>query len=63
MIFQHLTGHQLEQACMVAQHKGDHHLALLIAQASNVDDKCTRIAHQLAIWAQSEVRLNLAVMQ
>lgn len=55
VIFQHLTGHQLEQACDVAQQEGDHQLALLIGQASGMDDIRDYVQHQLIVWEQSEM--------
>lgn len=57
MIFQHLTGHQLVEASSVAQLNGDHRLALLIAEASKVEDISKYISHQLVMWAQSEVSI------
>ncbi|KAK2170352.1 hypothetical protein LSH36_3g17077 [Paralvinella palmiformis] len=55
VIFQHLTGHQLVEASSVAQLNGDHRLALLIAEASKVEDISKYISHQLVMWAQSEM--------
>jgi len=55
IIFQHLTGHQLKQACDVAQQNGDHQLALLIGQASGMDDMRNFVQHQLIMWDQSKV--------
>ena len=55
VIFQHLTGHQLEQACNVAQQEGDHQMALLIGQASGMDYIRDYLQHQLSMWEQSEV--------
>ena len=40
-MFSLLTGHQIAQACEVAQQSGDHRLALLLAQAGSTRETQT----------------------
>ncbi|XP_066985536.1 nuclear pore complex protein Nup98-Nup96 isoform X4 [Macrobrachium rosenbergii] len=52
-IFSHLTARQISEACMLAQSKGDHHLALLLAQSCMGEDSPRQIlAQQLSNWAE-----------
>nr|XP_045624502.1 nuclear pore complex protein Nup98-Nup96-like isoform X1 [Procambarus clarkii]XP_045624503.1 nuclear pore complex protein Nup98-Nup96-like isoform X1 [Procambarus clarkii]XP_045624504.1 nuclear pore complex protein Nup98-Nup96-like isoform X1 [Procambarus clarkii]XP_045624506.1 nuclear pore complex protein Nup98-Nup96-like isoform X1 [Procambarus clarkii]XP_045624507.1 nuclear pore complex protein Nup98-Nup96-like isoform X1 [Procambarus clarkii]XP_045624508.1 nuclear pore complex protein N len=52
-VFAHLTARQISEACVLAQDEGDHHLALLLAQACLGQDAPRQIlAQQLANWAE-----------
>lgn len=52
-VFAHLTARQISEACVLAQDKGDHHLALLLAQTCFGQDAPREIlAQQLANWAE-----------
>ncbi|XP_063884197.1 nuclear pore complex protein Nup98-Nup96-like isoform X2 [Scylla paramamosain] len=52
-ILAHLSARQVSQACVLAQDRGDHHLALLLAQACMGQSAPRQImAEQLANWAE-----------
>ncbi|KAK7077511.1 Nuclear pore complex protein Nup98-Nup96 [Halocaridina rubra] len=52
-IFSHLTARQISAACVLAQSKGDRHLALLLAQSCMGDESpCQILAQQLSNWAE-----------
>ncbi|XP_050720849.1 nuclear pore complex protein Nup98-Nup96-like isoform X5 [Eriocheir sinensis] len=52
-ILAHLSARQVSQACVLAQDRGDHHLALLLAQACMGQDSPRLImADQLANWGE-----------
>uniref|UniRef100_A0A6A7FXC8 Nuclear pore complex protein Nup98-Nup96 n=2 Tax=Hirondellea gigas TaxID=1518452 RepID=A0A6A7FXC8_9CRUS len=52
-VFSHLTAREIHNACDLLQEKGDHHLALLLAQVCMGDDTPRQIiAKQLANWAE-----------
>lgn len=52
-ILAHLSARQVSQACVLAQDRGDHHLALLLAQACMGQDTPRHImSEQLANWAE-----------
>ncbi|XP_071536079.1 nuclear pore complex protein Nup98-Nup96-like [Panulirus ornatus] len=52
-VFAHLTARQISEACILAQDKGDHHLALLLSQACFSQDAPRQIlAQQLSNWAE-----------
>ncbi|XP_068236847.1 nuclear pore complex protein Nup98-Nup96-like isoform X2 [Palaemon carinicauda] len=52
-IFSHLTARQISEACMLALSKGDHHLALLLAQSCTGEESPRQIlAQQLRNWAE-----------
>ncbi|XP_042235081.1 nuclear pore complex protein Nup98-Nup96-like isoform X2 [Homarus americanus] len=54
-VFAHLTARQISEACVLAQDKGDHHLALLLAQVCLGQDTPRQIlAQQLSNWAEGE---------
>lgn len=53
-VFSLLTGHQISQACQVAQQSGDHRLALLLAQAGGTREARQLVAAQLVDWKELE---------
>ncbi|XP_033001542.1 nuclear pore complex protein Nup98-Nup96 isoform X3 [Lacerta agilis] len=51
-VFSYLTGKQISEACRLAQHSGDHRLALLLSQLAGSQDVRELLAMQLADWHQ-----------
>ena len=60
-IFHHLSGHQLSSACSLAQHTGDHRLALCMAQVSGAETVRGLARKQLHMWHQAQVCCTLTV--
>ncbi|XP_071847086.1 nuclear pore complex protein Nup98-Nup96-like isoform X3 [Apostichopus japonicus] len=53
-VFSLLTGHQIAEACEVAQQSGDHRLALLLAQAGSTREARQLVTAQLVDWRELE---------
>lgn len=53
-VFSLLTGHQIAEACEVAQQSGDHRLALLLAQAGSTREARQLVSSQLVDWKELE---------
>ncbi|KAH0625336.1 hypothetical protein JD844_033863 [Phrynosoma platyrhinos] len=51
-VFSYLTGKQIREACRLAQHSGDHRLALLLSQLVGSQEVRELLAMQLADWHQ-----------
>ncbi|PWN44900.1 hypothetical protein IE81DRAFT_320871 [Ceraceosorus guamensis] len=53
LVFAHLTGYQIERACLAAIEAGDVRLATLVAQASGGDEETRAdVNDQLTVWRQ-----------
>lgn len=61
LVFTHLTGHQIEKACVAAVEAGDVRLATLIAQASGGDEETRAdVNDQLIIWRQQSALAHIS---